>query len=114
MTAFATVVDVPVPELSSQDREAAVAAAIAARRHRAEIKAAVAAGDMSFTEVLDGSPDDAALAKMRVVDLLEAVPGMGPVRAQQVLSRVGIAPGRRLRGLGARQRAELSDYFGEA
>ena len=111
---FASVVGMPVPQLSSDDREAAAAAAIAARRHRAEIKAAVTSGELSLAEILDRLPDDAALAKMRVLELLEAVPGLGPVRARKVLDRLGIAHSRRLRGLGVRQRAMLKERFGES
>src|SRR5256714_9040616 len=50
---------------------------------------------------------------MKVSALLEAMPGVGKVRAQQIMERLEIAPSRRLRGLGDRQRkALLADFNG--
>jgi ribosomal protein S13 len=40
---------------------------------------------------------------MKVLTLLEALPGVGKVRAQQILDEAGVSLTRRLRGLGARQ-----------
>jgi ribosomal protein S13 len=51
---------------------------------------------------------------MKVSALLEALPGVGKVRAQQIMERLEIAPSRRLRGLGERQRkALLAEFDGE-
>ena len=44
---------------------------------------------------------------MRVSALLAALPGYGKVRAAALLDELGIASTRRVRGLGARQRAAL-------
>jgi ribosomal protein S13 len=53
------------------------------------------------------------LGKMKVSALLEAMPGVGKVRAAQIMERLEIAPSRRLRGLGDRQRkALLADFEG--
>ncbi len=41
---------------------------------------------------------------MKVVSLLEAMPGVGKVRARQIMDRLQIAEGRRVRGLGHNQR----------
>jgi hypothetical protein len=38
---------------------------------------------------------------MKVVAVLEAMPGVGKVRAQQIMERLEISPSRRVRGLGA-------------
>lgn len=54
---------------------------------------------------------DRAIAKMRVMDLLEAMPRIGPVRAQAIMDQLEIASSRRLRGLGERQRRGLVEYF---
>ena len=40
------------------------------------------------------------IGKMRVVDLLCSMPGVGKVRARQLMERIGIAESRRVRGLG--------------
>jgi len=44
--------------------------------------------------------------------LLESMPGVGKVRARQLMERLGIAETRRVRGLGANQIASLEREFG--
>lgn len=100
-----------LPELTAADRAAAASAALAARRRRAEVKAELAAGKLTVAETLDLAEHDEAVAKLRVVDMLSALPRIGPVRAKALMSAVGIAPSRRMRGLGERQRSALLDHF---
>ena len=67
---------------------------------------------MTLSEVIkDGSTDD-VIGKMKVSALLESLPGVGKVRAKQIMERLGIAESRRVRGLGANQRAALEQEFG--
>jgi ribosomal protein S13 len=49
---------------------------------------------------------------MRVEALLEAMPGVGKVRAQRIMERLEISPSRRVRGLGVKQREALAREFG--
>jgi len=102
---------VGLPELSDEQRRAAAAAALAARRRRAEVKRQLAAGDVALGEVLNLAQEDPALAKMRVSDLLAAMPRIGPIRAQVIMEQSDIAATRRVRGLGERQRHTLLAYF---
>ncbi len=44
---------------------------------------------------------------MRVIALLESMPGVGKVKAAVVMEKVGIAHSRRIRGLGAKQISAL-------
>jgi ribosomal protein S13 len=44
---------------------------------------------------------------MKVVSVLESLPGLGKVKARRLMETVGISESRRLQGLGAKQRAEL-------
>jgi ribosomal protein S13 len=48
---------------------------------------------------------------MKVLDLLQSMPGVGKVRAQALMQRIGIAPTRRVRGLGTNQIAALEREF---
>lgn len=57
------------------------------------------------------SDSDPAVAKLRVSDLLAALPRIGPVRAEAIMGTLAIAPTRRVRGLGERQRRALLAYF---
>lgn len=103
-----------LPVLTDEQRAAALEKAAAARRARAELKDSLKRGATNLKEVLHQSNTNEVLGKMKVSALLEAMPGVGKVRAQQIMERLEIAPSRRLRGLGERQRkALLADFDGE-
>lgn len=102
---------VGLPELRPEDRAAAANAALVARRRRAEIKEQLASGALSVADVLALAEDDKSVAKMPVLKLLESLPRIGPIRAQAIMEQLEIAPSRRLRGLGERQRRGLVEYF---
>ena len=63
-------------------------------------------------EVLKEGQTDDIVGKMKVSALLESLPGVGKVRAKQIMERLGIAESRRVRGLGANQRTNLEREFG--
>jgi hypothetical protein len=103
---------VALPELTEEQRAAALEKAAAARRARAELKDRLKRGGTTLAEVLKDADKDDVLGKMKVSALLEALPGVGKVRAQQAMERLEIASSRRLRGLGERQRKALLAEFG--
>jgi hypothetical protein len=98
------------PQLTPEQRAAALAKAAEARAARADIKARLKMGSMSLVEALDS--DDPNVGKLKVVALLESLPGVGKVKARRVMEEVGIAENRRVQGLGAQQRASLLDQLG--
>ena len=81
-----------------------------ARAARADIKARLKMGSMSLSEALDS--DDRNVAKLKVVSMLESLPGVGKVKARRVMEEIGIADNRRVQGLGAQQRAALLAQLG--
>lgn len=103
---------VALPQLTEEQRAAALQKAAAARRVRAEVKDRLKRGGTSLEEVLKEADSDEVLGKMKVSALLEALPGVGKVRAGQIMERLEIAASRRLRGLGDRQRRALLREFG--
>jgi ribosomal protein S13 len=64
------------------------------------------------SQVVERSAHDDALAKLKVSALLEAIPGIGKVKATSIMERLGIAQSRRLRGLGPHQIDALKREFG--
>src|SRR3954451_7384291 len=105
---------VALTQLTEEQRAAALEKAAAARRARAELKDRLKRGGTTLKDVLAQSDNDEVLGKMKVTALLEALPGVGKVRANQIIERLQIAPSRRLRGLGDRQRkALLAEFSGE-
>jgi guanylate kinase len=102
------------PILSAEERAAALAKASAARKQRSEIKAKIKAGDIDVLGVLDMATKDGVIAKMRVVELLEALPGVGKIRAAALMERLGISPTRRIQGLGVHQLGQIRAEFSTA
>lgn len=102
----------PLPTLTEEQRRQALAKAAEARKRRAEIKAQLKSGSLGLTEVLRTTTDE-VLGKMKVSAMLEALPGVGKVRAHKVMEELGISPTRRIRGLGEKQKQALRDRFGK-
>ena len=99
-------------ELTSQEREAARSKALQARTARADLKESFRTGKASLQQVFDMADTDDAIGRMRTVDLLQTLQGVGEVRAAKIMEACGISPNRRLRGLGRRQREALIAYIG--
>lgn len=102
-----------LPALTQQEREAALNKAAAARAARAAAKEQLKAGILSVNELLTTATQDDAIARMRVTELLESLPGVGAVTARSLLKQLGIAASRRVKGLGTRQREALVDFMNE-
>ena len=98
------------PQLTPEQRAAALVKAGEARAARAEIKARLKMGSMSLVEALDS--DDVNGGKLKVVSMLESLPGVGKVKARRLMEEIGIADNRRVQGLGAQQRASLLSQLG--
>jgi len=81
------------------------------RRERAEVKNRLKNSGASLTDVLKSGQSNDVVAKMKVLDLLQAMPGLGKVRARTLMQRLHISESRRVRGLGANQVAALEREF---
>ncbi len=83
-----------------------------ARRARAEVKNRLKYSQGSLAEVIEQGRTDDVIGKLRVVALLESLPGVGKVKARAIMEEIGIAETRRVRGLGPHQSAALIERFG--
>jgi len=99
------------PPISAEDRAKALAKAAEARRQRAELKEKLKMGSFTLTELFDQS-DDETIKKMKVLAVLESLPGLGKVKARRLMDEIGISDTRRVQGLGANQRKALLDRLG--
>jgi len=95
------------PSLSPEQRQAALAKAAAARRQRAELKEKLKMGSLTLRELLAQAESDDVVGKMKVLAVLESLPGLGKVKARRLMEEVGISETRRVQGLGANQRQAL-------
>lgn len=100
-----------IPQLTTEQLQAARAAATQARRVRAELKAKVRSGAYTLSEALEVAQADDVLAHVKVVDLLKSLPRVGEKRAGAVMKKLDIASNRRIRGLGRHQVAGLKAEF---
>jgi hypothetical protein len=102
----------PLPQLTEEQRREALAKAAEARKRRAELKAQLKNGGLGLSEILERAESDEIIGKMKVSAMLEALPGVGKVRAQKVMEELNISLSRRLRGLGDKQKQALKERFG--
>jgi hypothetical protein len=100
------------PALTPEQRQAALEKAAAARRQRAEVKEKLKMGSLTLRELFEQGDRDEILAKLKVVSVLESLPGVGKVRARRLMQELEISESRRLRGLGRNQREALLGRFG--
>jgi hypothetical protein len=99
--------------LTPEQRQAALEKAAQARQLRAEIKNRLKSSAASLSDVIAESKVNEIVAKLKVKDLLQSLPGVGKVRASEIMDRLGIAESRRLRGLGVNQIQALLREFGK-
>jgi hypothetical protein len=99
------------PQLTDEQRRAALAKAAEARRARAELKEKLKMGSLTLKELLDSAEGDDIVGKMKVIAVLESLPGVGKVKARRTMEEIGISESRRVRGLGDQQRASLLKAF---
>jgi len=102
---------VALPPLTPEQRQAALAKAAASRRERAEVKNRLKHSGASLADVVAEGQTNEVIGKMRVSELLQSMPGIGKVRAKQVMERLKISESRRVRGLGAKQVQALIEEF---
>jgi hypothetical protein len=101
-----------LPPLTPEQRAEALRKAASARRERAEVKNRLKHSGASLLAVVHSGQANGVIGKMKVSALLESMPGVGKVRARQIMERLGIAETRRVRGLGTNQVAALEREFG--
>lgn len=101
-----------LPSLTPEQRAAALEKAAEARKARAELKNKLKHGGTTLAEVLKQGQSDDTVGKMKVSAVLESLPGVGKVKAANIMEELGISETRRVRGLGSNQVAALESRFG--
>lgn len=101
-----------LPPLTPEQRAAALEKAAAARQARAEVKNRLKYSQGSLSEVIEQGHKDDTIGKLKVVSLLESLPGVGKVKARAIMAEIGISETRRVRGLGPHQIKALVEKFG--
>ena len=97
---------VELPRRSADQRWEALAQANQVRAKRAQLKRDLKASRVSIVELIADPPPHLASAK--VMELLQALPGYGPIKATLLLERCQVSLTKSVGGLTERQRVELS------
>lgn len=95
------------PQLTADQRNAALAKAALVRVARSELKDRLKSGAVTLEDVFASAETDDVVAKLKVLTMLESLPGMGKIKARRIMDDIGIADSRRVKGLGAQQRSAL-------
>ncbi|MGW8955643.1 integration host factor, actinobacterial type [Streptomyces sp. NPDC055709] len=98
-----------LPPITDEQRSQALAKAVANRKERTALLTQLKNGTLSLAELLER--EGQVVSRIYVRRLLEGLPGIGSVKAEQLLSELGISPRRRVQGLGPRQKAALLQRF---
>ena len=64
-------------------------------------------GSLTLSELLTQAERDEVIGKMKVLAMLESLPGLGKVKARRIMEEVGISDNRTIHGLGEQQRKKL-------
>lgn len=94
------------PERSAAQRHEALGKANRVRSRRAKLKRDLKAGRESIHNLLERPPE--YLENAKVFDIILAVPKLGRVKVNKILTRCRISPSRTFGGLTERQRDELA------
>lgn len=74
---------------------------------RGSLKKALKAGTVTVEYVM-AQPE---AKRMKVFDLIKALPGIGPAKAEKAMRELRISQRRRIKGLGVRQMERLLDWI---
>ena len=77
------------------------------RTKRAALRRQLKESKISFNEVLAVVDSDEIVSGMRVVTILESLPGIGKIKAASLMENCDIALSRRMKGLGSSQAQKL-------
>ncbi|CAM3954482.1 30S ribosomal protein S13 [Helcobacillus massiliensis] len=106
-----------LPTLTPETRAAALEKAARLRQERAAVKARLKSSTGSRADEIRrllGEVDESeAVARLKVSAMLESLPGIGKVKAAQIMEEIGISPSRKMRGLGRHQAQKLLDHFAD-
>lgn len=100
------------PQLSDEQRKAALEKAKRLKRERAEVKERLKMGSLTLAEALEAGKDDDVIGGIRMLAILESLPGVGKVKARRLMEECEIDESRRVRGLGPVQRQSLLEKLG--
>ena len=95
-----------LPQMTEAQRAAALTKAAVTRKKRSEVRGKIKAGKITAKKAL-AKRDDPIVGKIKVSQFIQSFPGYGKAKAEKIMTEIGIAEDRRLKGLGDNQVAKL-------
>ena len=95
-----------LPQMTAEQRAAALEKAKETRRKRAEVREKIKAGKLTAKKAL-AKRNDPIVGKIKVIQFIQSFPGFGKAKAEKLMAEIGIAENRRLSGLGEKPVAAL-------
>lgn len=92
-----------MPQLTDEERSAALKKAMEVRAERAAALKALKSGETPVSDAIDMP----IMQRVKVSKFIASCPGFGKALTEQVMVEVGIADNRRVGGLGVRQKSAL-------
>jgi hypothetical protein len=102
----------PLPSLTPEQRAAALRKAEQYDTTRADVLEALRGGERTLADVLDEGRTNELIGRVKVRDLMLAVPGQRRASVDALLERLDIGDARRVRSLTDTQRGGLLDAVG--
>lgn len=96
-----------LPPMTAEQRADALAKAAQFRTERKDVKDRLKAGTLTLPDLLRDAATSDVTGRMKVSAVIQSLPGMGKAKTAVLMGRLGIAESKRVRGLSARQRADL-------
>ena len=87
MVAFSTEIGnmAQPPQLSDEQRAAALAKAAEARRVRAEVKELLKTGSLRLSDLIEQASSDNIIAGLKVERVIASMPGTGKIKAKRMM-----------------------------
>lgn len=99
------------PQITPEQRMAALEKANIVRKERSELKLKLKNGDLTLAQLFEMAINDTIASKIKVISALESIPGCGKIKAKRIMEEFSIASNRRVGGLGEIQKADLVSFF---
>ena len=95
-----------LPQMTEEQRKAALEKAAETRRKRSEVREQLKSGKLTAKKAL-AKRSDPIVGKIKVTQFIQSFPGYGKAKAVKIMEEIGIPENRRLAGLGDNQVEKL-------
>lgn len=93
--------------MTPEQRAQALQKAAEARKIASEVKGQLSEGTLSLPALFSRAESDPVVARLKILAVVQSLPGQTRNKAKGIMEELGIDEGRRVKGLGSKQRQAL-------